>query len=102
MELYGRIALLLILAIIFVLLPLVVQRIVALRKPDPIKLATYECGVETVGPTWIQFRTHYYLYALAFVIFDVEAVFLLPWAVVYNQLGIVALVQMFIFLVILV
>jgi NADH:ubiquinone oxidoreductase subunit 3 (subunit A) len=56
------------------------------RKPNPAKGSTYECGIETVGETWIQFKAQYYIYALMFVVFDVEAVFLFPWAVAYNQL----------------
>jgi NADH:ubiquinone oxidoreductase subunit 3 (subunit A) len=68
------------------------------KKPNPIKLDTYECGLETVGETWVQFKVQYYIYALVFVIFDVETVFLYPWAVAYNHLGLFALVEMFIFL----
>jgi len=63
-----------------------------------VKLAPYESGVETIGPTHIQFRTRYYLYALVFVIFDVEALYLFPWAVAYRDLGLVALVEMAIFI----
>ncbi|NIN98145.1 MAG: NAD(P)H-quinone oxidoreductase subunit 3, partial [Anaerolineae bacterium] len=68
------------------------------RKPGPVKKSTYECGLETIGETWVRFRVQYYIYALIFVIFDVETVFLYPWAVAYNQLGLFALVEMFIFL----
>lgn len=56
------------------------------RKPTPIKSETYECGVETHGPTWVQFKAQYYVYALVFVVFDVELVFLFPWAIVYRRL----------------
>ncbi len=72
------------------------------KKPGPIKKSTYECGLETIGETWVRFRVQYYIYALVFVIFDIETVFLYPWAVAYNQLGLFALVEMFIFLGILV
>lgn len=68
------------------------------KKPGPIKKSTYECGLETMGETWVRFRVQYYIYALVFVIFDIETVFLYPWAVAYNQLGLFALVEMFIFL----
>jgi NADH-quinone oxidoreductase subunit A len=71
------------------------------RKPAPVKKSIYECGLETVGETWVRFRVQYYIYALIFVIFDVETVFLYPWAVAYGQLGLFALVEMFIFLMIL-
>jgi len=66
--------------------PLLIARIFGPRKPNAIKLQTYECGVETVGDTWVQFRVQYYLYGLVFLVFDVELVFLFPWALAYNQL----------------
>jgi NADH-quinone oxidoreductase subunit A len=56
------------------------------KKPGNIKNAIYECGLETFGETWVQFKVQYYIYALIFVIFDIETVFLYPWAVAYNQL----------------
>lgn len=71
------------------------------KKSNKLKTTTYECGVETVGDTWSQFKAQYYLFALIFVIFDVEAVFLFPWAVVYNQLELYALVEALIFVAIL-
>lgn len=70
-------------------------------RPDAIKEATYECGVETEGPTWVQFNFRYYYYALLFVIFDVEAVFLYPWAVSFQRMGVVAFVEICTFVVIL-
>jgi NADH-quinone oxidoreductase subunit A len=72
------------------------------KKPNPVKQSTYECGIETIGDTWVQFRAQYYIYALVFVVFDIEAVFLLPWAVAYDQLPLYALVEAIIFIVILV
>ncbi len=71
------------------------------KKPNPIKNSTYECGMETIGDTWVQFKAQYYLYALIFVVFDVEVVFLFPWAVAYNKLGLYALVEMALFIAIL-
>ena len=71
------------------------------RLSNPIQTQTYECGLETYGDTWVQFRVQYYLFALVFVIFDIETVFLFPWAVAYNRLGLFALAEMFIFLAIL-
>jgi NADH:ubiquinone oxidoreductase subunit 3 (subunit A) len=62
-------------------------------RPNPIKEDTYECGVETEGPTWVQFNFRYYYFALLFVIFDVEAVFLYPWAVSFERVGYVALIE---------
>jgi NADH:ubiquinone oxidoreductase subunit 3 (subunit A) len=67
------------------------------KKPNPAKNATYECGMETIGDTWVQFKAQYYLYALVFVVFDVEAIFVFPWAVAYKQLEIYALVEMVLF-----
>jgi len=69
--------------------------------PDRIKEDTYECGVETEGTAWVQFNFRYYYFALLFVIFDVEAVFLYPWAVAFRQLGAYGLVEMLLFIVIL-
>lgn len=60
------------------------------KKPNSLKQATYECGVETVGDTWVQFKVQYYIYGLIFLVFDVEIVFLFPWAVAYNQLSLFA------------
>lgn len=71
------------------------------ENPDSIKEATYECGVETEGPTWVQFNFRYYYFALLFVIFDVEAVFLYPWAVSSSQFGVVAFIEVITFIVIL-
>lgn len=91
-----------VIALIFPIIPLVLVRLVAPRKPNAVKNDTYECGLETIGTSWIQFRVQYYLYALVFVIFDVETVFLFPWAVSYGVLGWFALVEMFIFVAILI
>ncbi len=72
------------------------------KKPNSIKNSTYECGIETVGDTWVQFRVQYYIYALVFLVFDVETVFLYPWAVAYNQLTLFAVLEAVVFLLILV
>ncbi|MBD1870836.1 photosynthetic/respiratory NAD(P)H-quinone oxidoreductase subunit C [Oculatella sp. FACHB-28] len=63
---------------------------------------TYESGMEPIGGAWIQFNIRYYMFALVFVIFDVETVFLYPWAVAFNQLGLLAFVEALIFIAILV
>ena len=73
------------------------------RKPDPVKRQVYECGVEPIGGRrWSQFNFRYYVYALLFVIFDIETVFLYPWAVQFQQLGLFALFEMLVFVLILV
>ena len=94
-----------ILILVAALLPIVglgLAWLIRPKKPNPIKQATYECGLETIGDTWVQFKAQYYIYALVFVVFDIEAVFLLPWAVAYDQLPLYALVEAVIFIVILV
>ena len=98
---YIFIGLLLLVAIVFAVAPLVVVRIIAPRKRSLAKGDTYECGVRTYGETWVRFRIQYYIYALMFVVFDIEVVFLFPWAVSYAGLGTFALVEMVVFLLIL-
>lgn len=99
---YHFVGLFLIVAILFPLVALGLAYFLRPKKPDSVKTSTYECGLETTGETWVQFKPQYYIYALVFVIFDVEAVFIYPWAVAYNQLSLYALVEMAIFLAILV
>jgi NADH:ubiquinone oxidoreductase subunit 3 (subunit A) len=71
---------------VFPALPVVLAALVAPKKANSIKVETYECGVETVGDTWVQFKVQYYIYGLVFLVFDVELIFLFPWALAYNQL----------------
>ena len=79
---------------------LVLARLVAPRKTNPYKQDTYECGMETVGDTWIQFKVQYYIYALVFLVFDVEIIFLYPWAVALDSLPLLGVIAgvLFIFL----
>lgn len=103
LEEFGRAGFLLIFALAFPLIPIVASfafGIFKLRpnRPDPIKTDTYECGVEAEGGAWGQFHVRYYMFALLFVIFDVEAVFLFPWAVAFRQLGLYAFVEALIFI----
>ncbi|NOT05325.1 MAG: NAD(P)H-quinone oxidoreductase subunit 3 [Anaerolineales bacterium] len=72
------------------------------KKPNPIKQSTYECGIEPVGEGWVQFKAQYYIFALVFLVFDVETVFLFPWAVRLGQLGMFAVVEGIVFILILV
>lgn len=81
--------------------PIIANRLLAPHRPTPIKTATYECGIETVGDAWVQFKVQYYLMALIFLVFDVEMVLLFPWAVAYNELGMFAFVAGGIFIVLL-
>ncbi len=98
---YFFIGLFVLFAIVFPVLPIVVAKFVAPKKPSAIKNATYECGLEAEGDSWIQFRAQYYIYALIFVIFDVETIFIYPWAVAFRQLGLFAFVEMILFILIL-
>lgn len=95
---YIFIGLLLLAAVGFAVAPLLVARVIAPRKRSPVKGDPYECGVLTLGETWVRFRIQYYIFALLFVVFDVEAVFLFPWAAGYADLGWFALVEMVVFL----
>ncbi len=92
----------LLLAPVFPVLALTIPRLIAPRKPNPIKTQTYECGIETVGGTWVQLKVQYYLFALVFRIFDVETVFLFPWAIAVGQLPLFAVLEGVLFIAILV
>ncbi|MCW5852740.1 MAG: NADH-quinone oxidoreductase subunit A [Anaerolineae bacterium] len=96
----------LVIALAFPPLGLVTAWLLRPKRPGPIKKSTYECGLETVGDTWVQFKVQYYIYALIFVIFDIEIAFLLPWAVAHMGLsaaqGILPLIEVVIFVGILV
>lgn len=91
----------LILAPVFPIAALLIPRMIAPRKPNPIKQQTYECGMETVGDSWIQFKAQYYIFALVFLVFDVETVFLFPWAVSFDKLPLFAVFEGVLFVVIL-
>ncbi len=105
---YGVLALLVVLSIIIPASMLILSWLASFirirpRKPNPVKRQVYECGVEPIGGRrWSQFNFRYYVYALLFVIFDIETVFLYPWAVQYQQLGLFALFEMLVFVLILV
>jgi NADH:ubiquinone oxidoreductase subunit 3 (subunit A) len=92
----------LVLAPVFPGLALLITRFIAPRKPNRLKTETYECGIETVGDTWVQFKVQYYIFALVFLIFDIEIVFLYPWAVAFNQLPMFAVVEGILFIIILI
>ena len=75
--------------------------LISYKSDNQAKREPYESGVKTIGDTWIQFRVGYYLFAIIFLIFDVEVIFLMPWAVVFKQVGAVAFVEILIFLTVL-
>jgi NADH:ubiquinone oxidoreductase subunit 3 (subunit A) len=93
-------------ALLFALTPLLLAwlwaRFYSPRKPGPDKNATYECGLESKGDAWIQFKSEYYLYGIIFLIFDVETIFLLPFAVSFAGQGVGAFLAMMVFLLLLV
>jgi NADH-quinone oxidoreductase subunit A len=103
---YGYIAILLVAGIAVPALILVLARFLSVKPKEPdiedVKTDTYECGMKTVGSSWLQFNFRYYFYALLFVVFDVETVFLYPWAVYLKQLKIFGFVEMLVFIFILV
>lgn len=102
---YLTLALLVAGALAFALTPLVLAwgwaRVFSPRKPGRDKNAIYECGLESKGDAWLQFKSQYYLYAIIFLILDVETIFLLPFAVSFTGLSVGAFVAMLVFLLLL-
>lgn len=86
---------------IFVGAVLIFSGIVSPKSTNPVKSDPYECGIPTKGVTWLQFNVGYYLFAILFLVFDVETVLVFPWAVVMKEVGMVAFVEILIFFVIL-
>ena len=80
---------------------ILISRLVAKSSKNTVKGEPYECGIPTTGTSWIQFNVGYYLFALIFLVFDVELVFMYPWAVVVKRVGMVGLVEIIIFMFIL-
>ena len=103
---YFSLAVLFVVALCFGLTPLALAwlwaRAFSPPKPNSLKNSTYECGLVSKGDAWIRFRPAYYLYAIIFLIFDVEAVFLLPFAVSFTGLGVAACIAMLVFVLLLV
>ena len=103
---FGTVLIFAILAIVLVYVPLLIQSLVAPSQKTPDKLDNYECGEEPEGSAWVQFNIRFYVIALIFLIFDVEVVFLFPWAAVYQDFiasgnGLLVLVEMLLFVIIL-
>ncbi len=97
----GSLIVLIICGIAFAGGGIIASHFLSMHSKNAQKGQTYECGLPTIGKSWIQFNVGYYLFALLFLIFDVELVFLYPWAVVVKQAGIPALIEIIIFLFIL-
>jgi NADH-quinone oxidoreductase subunit A len=103
---WGHVGFLLLLALVFPLGGIASSWLFGVLRirpqaPDPIKEDTYECGVETEGTAWVQFNFRYYYYALLFVIFDVEAVFLYPWAVSFEKVAVAGFIEVLTFVAVL-
>lgn len=89
-------------AIGFAAFALGLSRLAQTHRPYPEKTKTYECGMAPIGKAWVRFKVSYFLCGLIFLIFDVETLFLYPWALQFQQLGLFAIIEMFVFILILV
>ncbi len=98
---FGRVFLFFLLGAVFVAGGLVTSWLIRPNRPYPSKLTTYECGETPIGDTRIRFNIRFYVVTLIFLLFDVEVVFLFPWALVFKQLGWFAFIEMMVFLAIL-
>ena len=98
---YAAVLAFLVVAIAFLVVNLLAWKVIRPSRFSEEKLTTYECGENPVGSAWIQFNIRFYVFALIFIIFDVEAVFLLPWAVVFRELGVLAYLEGLVFIAIL-
>jgi NADH-quinone oxidoreductase subunit A len=103
---YGTVAAAVVVGCLLYAVIMLVSRLMRPTVPSPQKLTTYECGVEAIGSGWSQVNIRYYVFAFLFVIFDVEAIFLFPWAVIVGSLdatttpsSLYAVVAMFLFVV---
>lgn len=99
---FGTVFVFISFSLVFLIIGMLASRILRPSNPSEEKLSTYECGEEPVGIAWVQFNIRFYVIALVFLIFEVEIVFLFPWATVFKELGLFAFVEMMIFVFILV
>ena len=102
---YGTVAVMVVFGAVLYAIIMLLARLMRPSGPSPLQLSTYECGVDAVGSGWSQMNIRYYVFAFLFVIFDVEAIFLFPWAVIFGDLtssttpsALYALVAMFLFI----
>lgn len=99
---FGILAVFIVLSVVFASIALFLSWLIQPKSPNKTKNSTYECGMTPIGDSKIQFSSKYYMYALLFIIFDIEAVFLFPWAIAFKKFGIYALTEAFLFIAILV
>ena len=102
LDQYLTVAVFLLGGVGFVLVTIFVAKLIRPARPSDLKLQNYECGEYPIGSSWVQFNVRFYIFALLFVIFDVETVFIFPWAVIYHSLGWFGFIEMLIFLAILI
>jgi len=93
----GSVLMFMITALVIVGFTLLLAKALRLDNPTPDKLSGYECGEEPIGNTWVQFNIRFYVVALIFLIFEVEIVFLYPWATVFKEMGFITFIEMMIF-----
>lgn len=98
---YLPVLIVIIISIIIGLSMLFLSKLLRPKRTYTLKLTPYECGIPTMEDTWERFNVKFYIVALVFVIFDVETIFLYPWAVVYKKIGFYALIEMYLFIFIL-
>lgn len=98
---YLAILIVIVISILIGFITLNINKILRPKRPYTLKLTPYECGIPSMEDTWERFNVKFYIVAIVFVIFDVETVFLYPWAIVYRELGIFALIEMYLFIFIL-
>jgi NADH-quinone oxidoreductase subunit A len=101
LDSYLPILVLIAIAVAFALGSVVMSRLVGQKKPSTVKLAPYECGMPPVGSARERVSVKFYIIAMLFIVFDIEAVFLYPWAVVFKRLGLFGFVEMGVFIAIL-
>ncbi|MCX6138492.1 MAG: NADH-quinone oxidoreductase subunit A [Ignavibacteriales bacterium] len=95
---FGKILIFFIIGVLFTGVGLLTAWLIRPRRPYPAKNSIYECGEDTIGSSWVKFNIRFYVVALIFVIFEVETVFLFPWAVVLHTLGMFGFLEMVVFL----
>ena len=98
---FGQIGIFLAFGLFFALFSLFLARLVRVRGHDPLFRTTYECGPEAVGSPWVQLNVRFYIFGMLFVLFDVETLFIYPWALAYKSLGVIGFVEMLAFIAVL-
>lgn len=98
---YSYVALFMAAGAFFVIAGFVTSWLMRKTKYEPLKYNTYECGEKTEGPSWLQFNIRFYLIALLFVVFDIEVIFLVPWAIVFKSFGAAGAIEMAVFIAVL-